>query len=497
MRRPIISFRSPIVWIAAAVLLGAGSAALLAASLPDAGTAPLVVLIGGIGALGAAYLLWQIDPAWTISAGIAMSIFSGNWDHLGLPGGVGLAPDRFVLGLGILAVILRAPVARDRPRIPVGLAHWALVVAAAWAIGSAIWSETLVDEAGGFLLLDRFTLVGFVCFAVAPVAFVTRYQRGIFLTTLVIVGGYLGLTALFETIGAEGLVWPKYILDPDIGFHPDRARGPFIEAEANGLALFTCAVAAGIAMVMWANRWAKASAAVVGVLCVAGCLFTLSRAIWIGTVLAALAAMVGFRELRRFVLPSIAVVTLLVIGAFAFIPDLADKAERRQTSQLPVWARENTNEAALRMVEDKPLLGFGWSRYKDESLPYFWQAENTPLTGTEAGVHNVVLLNAVELGLIGTMIWLVAVLLAVGGAIVRRGPPDLYPWRIGLLAIAVQFAVVLNLTPLVQVFPNTILFLWAGLVLAHQQRTVTAPEPTRDLLEVLRLRRPAAQRAVG
>ena len=372
----------------------------------------------------------------------------------------------------------------------------ALAVAAAYAVGSSIWAGTLLDKAGGFLLLDRFTMVGFIAFAVAPVAFASHRQRSILLTTLVVTGGYLGLTSLFETIGANALVVPKYILDPNIGFHPDRARGPFIEAEANGLALFACAVAAMVASVIWRRFSARATAVAVAVLCGAGCLFTLSRAIWIGSVLGVMVTMVAFHELRRYVLPVVVGGALLVVGVFVLIPNLQAKAARRETSELPVWARTTTNGAAVRMIQAKPLFGFGWSRYKPESLPYFWQAANTPLSGMEAGVHNVVLLNAVELGLIGAAIWLVAVLLAIGGAIVRRGPPMLRPWRIGLLAIAVQFAVVLNLTPLVQVFPNVLLFVWAGLVMAREREPATAPQPPGERLAAPQLL-PAAAGGLG
>ena len=461
--------------LAAAVVLAAAVAAVLGTVLPEGVATPFLLLVGAVAAAGAAYLFWQIDPAWSISAGLALSVFSGNWDHLGLPGVV--APDRALLALGVLAVLARAPGARNHPPLPTGPAHWALIAAAVYAVGSAIYSGTLVEERGGFLLIDRFTLMGFVVFAVAPVIFATARQRQILLLTLVGLGAYLGTQALFQTINADALVFPKYILDPDIGHHPDRARGPFVEAEANGLALFACCVAAVMAAVAWAHSGARWFAGTVAVLCAAGCLFTVSRAVWLGSLLGAFVALVAFHELRRFAVPLLAGTALLVLGAFVVVPGLQDQAKQRQTSKLPVWSRQNTNSAAVRMVADRPLLGFGWGRYQDESLPYFWQAKNTPLSGTQANVHNVVLLNLVELGLIGTTLWLVALLLAVGGAIVSRGPPELRPWRIGLLAIGVQFAVVLNLTPLVQVFPNVLLLLWAGVAISWRAGAAPAPAP--------------------
>ncbi|MEA2472644.1 MAG: putative inorganic carbon ((-)) transporter [Thermoleophilaceae bacterium] len=461
--------------IVGTLLLAAVIAALLGWLAPAAIAKPFFILVGVLAAAAGAYLFWSIDPAWSISAGVALAVFNGNWSHVGLPGGAGLAPDRALLALGILSILVRGPGARNRPAVPTGPAHWALVAAAVYAIGSAIWAGTVFDKAGGFLLIDRFTLMGFVLFTVAPVAFVTERQRQIFLMTLVGLGAYLGSQALFQTINADALVFPKYILDPSIGFHVDRARGPFVEAEANGLALFACTVAAVIAAVTWKRSGARWIAVIVAGLCAAGCLFTLSRAIWIGSVVGAMVALAAFAELRRFIVPVMTGALLLVITAFAMVPGLQEKASARRQSKLPVYSRVNTNTAAINMIEDKPLLGFGWGRYSTESLPYFWQAPNTPLFGTTANVHNVVLLNTVELGLVGAGLWLLAVLLAVGGAVIARGPPELRPWRIGLLAIAVQFAIVLNLTPLVYVFPNILLLLWAGVTLSWRARPAVAP----------------------
>ena len=59
------------------------------------------------------YLIWPIDPAYTLSAAVMLSPFSGNWAELGFPSRVD--PDRFLLVFGVLQVLLRAPAVRDRP----------------------------------------------------------------------------------------------------------------------------------------------------------------------------------------------------------------------------------------------------------------------------------------------------------------------------------------------------------------------------------------------
>jgi hypothetical protein len=57
---------------------------------------------------------------------------------------------------------------------------------------------------------------------------------------------------------------------------------------------------------------------------------------------------------------------------------------------------------------------------------------------------------------------------AIGGAILRRGPPELRPWRIALVAIAVQYLVIANFVPLGYALPTAFLWLWAGVVYARR-----------------------------
>jgi O-antigen ligase len=148
------------------------------------------------------------------------------------------------------------------------------------------------------------------------------------------------------------------------------------------------------------------------------------------------------------------------------VPGLSQDASEREGEDAPVWVRINTANAALSAVEQNPLMGLGWGRFEELGGDYFHQSGDTPLEGLGEGVHNVLLARASELGVIGAFLWLAALLLAVGGAIVRRGPPELLPWRVGLLALAVHWAVVAAATPLPYAFPTLLLFAWAGITRA-------------------------------
>ena len=231
----------------------------------------------------------------------------------------------------------------------------------------------------------------------------------------------------------------------------------------NGVGLYVCGVAAGIAAATWRGRRARIAAAAVLLVCGLGLLFTLQRSVWVSSIGATALALVSVRELRRYFVPAVALGVLFVVFALAAVPGLQDRAEARTEANRSIWDRRNLNNAAVAMVAGNPLTGVGWDRFQSESLDYFSQASTYPLTASKEIVHNVYLSHASELGLVGAALWAAGLLLALGGAIAVRAPPDLEPWRIGLIAVASFWLIVTNFV-YPQVFPTLALWLWIGVV---------------------------------
>jgi putative inorganic carbon (HCO3(-)) transporter len=460
---------------ALAWLAGIGVLAAAVAAGGDSDRAFLLPALAA-GAAAAAYLAVCTDPAWLLSAGIGLSVFSGNTSQLGLP----IGPERLLVAGGLLAVVLRAEVHPESnghgpQRLPaLTFTHLVLIAGSAWAVVSAWRAGTLTHSDGLFGLLDRFGMMGFAAYYVAPVVFRTERQRTVLLGTLVGVGGYLGLTAVFEGIGLRALVVPGYINDPAVGIHFGRARGPFVEAVANGMGLFIGATAAAVGLAAWHDRRARAACHAVLAVCAVGLLFTLTRSIWLSSIVATAAAMLSAPQLRRWVLVAAVGGALLVAATLTVVPGLHERVVERSKEDRSVWVRENTNRAALTMIGDRPIDGFGWQRFQADSVPYFTQAADYPLNGVGQGVHNVLLSHASELGLPGAFLWLCGLLLALGGALLRRGPPALGPWRVALVALALQWAIVAALTPLPWTFPTLVLWTWTGVVAAG------AAQPARN-----------------
>lgn len=457
----------------AVVVVACAAAASMALSIETrspVAAAPLVALAVPAGV----YIALTIDPAVLLTMGVFLTPFAGNWQQLGVPGI--LAPDRLLIAATISVVLLRAATGRlQLPRLrPV---HFVLALALLWVVCSALISHTLFQKASGLKIVEAYGAFPFLIFYLAPVIYNTPQRRQMLLVALVVLGAYLGFTVLFEMAGPHSLVWPKYIDNPNYGIHRGRGRGPFADAVANGFALYTCALASCVAVTKWRGS-ARIAAGGVAVLCAIGTLLTLERSVWIGVVVATVVMLVAFARLRHLAVPVIVGGVAAVLLALVLVPGLATKVQSRASEQGPVWDRENLTVAAVNMIAARPLLGFGWSRFTETSGPYFRQSQDFPLTATTVDVHNYFLGYAVELGLVGLLIWVVGFLMGGVSTLATRAPPELEPWRITFLGIAVCFVVVANSVP-PTVFMNEAYWLWAGVIWSARS---VLPSGTRQAL---------------
>jgi O-antigen ligase len=444
------------------IVLGALAVAALAVATQPIDESPVIAL-GLIVGIPAAILSLRLDPAWLASGTLAMSVFSSHSGDAGLP----FPPDRALLALTLLSLVIRGVREQEQARLPFDVVHWLMLAMVAYILISAAWGHTLTQHTALFHLIDRVGLIPFLFYYLAPRLFATERQRNILLGTLVVTGAYIGLTAWFETFHLRGLVFPKYILDESVGINTGegRARGPFAEAVANGLSIYGCACASVIAFTRWKSDWRWIALGVAGI-CVVGSVFALTRAVWIGTAFGTIVALLVARETRRYVPALVTAMALAVVALFALSPQLRGDAEARKANSYPVWARLNSNAAAVRMVNAQPLFGYGWLRFPIDGPDYFRQAPRYPLTGTNIEVHNIYLGYAVELGLVGTLLYVLTFGLAVGRAVLRRVPDELRGWTFAYLAFALAYVVVANFGPVAYAFPNTLVWLLAGVITA-------------------------------
>jgi hypothetical protein len=87
---------------------------------------------------------------------------------------------------------------------------------------------------------------------------------------------YLVFIAVAFLANERSLIFPRFILDESLGFHPDRARGPFLQAVANGMSLNLL----GILAIAFAQR-RKTIAYLLWLALPFAILATMTRAVWI------------------------------------------------------------------------------------------------------------------------------------------------------------------------------------------------------------------------
>ena len=438
---------------------------------------PILLVFAAVAGLAFLVIVRDIDPAWLLAGGLALSVFSGAWRYMGLPP----SGDRLLLMVGGVLLLYKEWRRNKLADLPLRPVHLVIVALSVYVLINAAWSDTVKGGEPTYALLDKFGLIPFLLFLVVPLAFRTREQRNAFIVVFVGLGAYLGYTALCEGLSLKGLVFPRYIVDPNIGITVGRARGPFVSSDADGLALFACAVTCGLALRTWTSRRARIFAALVGLACLAGIVLTLTRQIWLACAVASVVTMLVTPGLRRY-LPAATVGTAIVVAAiFLLVPGFSGRAHDRLNDQSPLWDRYNSDYAALRMIDARPVTGFGWYRFGDRSIDYLRLGRYYPLQ-TVGRPHNVTLSNAAELGVLATLVWLGLILYLTFRGGFGRGDPEMADWRPAVLAVALAWLVTSNFTPLSNASANYLLWFWLGLGAAAWMSPREARSPLRSPL---------------
>jgi putative inorganic carbon (HCO3(-)) transporter len=304
--------------------------------------------------------------------------------------------DRIALLALIFVVLLRRLALQQSPWIvgPVTLPLLGLLLLAL----SSVLMEPY--EAQNWSLFAAKWLVPFVLYHVAGFVFQDAKSLLRFETFAIVILAYLSLTAIFFLIDARSLIFPRYILDESIGIHTDRARGPFLQAVANGVTLNLLGL---IAMDSFRRGKLRGLLALLFMIALPlAILATRTRAVWASFAgsLLILPFVYPFPKVRR------ACLCLLMTGgigiaSFALFGDANTSLNDRLRERGPVEFRMGMYAAGWEMFLDKPILGWSANRIQPELArrisdfhpPYFL-------------FHNTYLEIAVKHGLLGLCMYL-------------------------------------------------------------------------------------------
>lgn len=371
------------------------------------------------------------------------------WDRVAFAGVVGAVVLR--------ALVMRKPLLPREPLlIPMGaLALLGVIGAAQQPYDTATWS-----------FLGAKFVAPFAMFYLAGIAFDNERAVLWFHRFSFVVLAYLVVVSVAQFVGATWLVWPRSILDASIGIHADRARGPLLQAVANGLLLNLL----GLVALDRYRRGELRGAIAWGVLLLLpiAVLGTMTRAVWVTFTVSAGALLWNAGAGRwpakknggRWAVTGVAVAAVLLVVSVAGLRGVfAD----RMGEPGPVETRVALYRGAWDMFWDRPLLGWGFNR-SPEVLPDY--VENYKLRAFWA--HNTMLEILLEQGLVGGAMyaWIVWGLWRLGrgegaGGISARA----WRWMV-VVYVAQGMFVVLNYQ-----FVNAWMFGMAGIVAKERRRS--------------------------
>lgn len=379
--------------------------------------------------------------------------------------------DRIAFVLLVFVVALRVAVLRKpiwfggRVAWPMlGLVILALCGVLVQPYDAEIWS---VFAAKWLVPFTLFLLAGYV-FEHAP----SLRQFEIF---SLIVLAYLSLISIFFLIGAKDFIFPRYIIDEGLGIHADRARGPFLQAVANGLALNLLGL---VALDSFRRKRLRGVLAVVFLAAFPlAVLATRTRAVWLSFA-ASLLTLLLFsrsRRLRRGRLV-IGLASLVGLAAVALIADGHRSLSDRLSESSPVKFRMAVYQAGWEMFLQKPLTGWG-ARPMQAEL----SSRITEFHQDEYYFHNTYLEIVVQYGLLGLALylWMVIDLFRIGrmpisgilpdGNLLDRQFRSLWP-VILMVYVTNSLFVVMNYQ-----FINAYLFTLAGMLVVQNRSCLGGP----------------------
>jgi putative inorganic carbon (hco3(-)) transporter len=390
--------------------------------------------------------------------------------------------DRIAFGLLIFAVVGRAVLVRQRRWVR-ERATWPMIGLTALAIASLVGHP--FDNQAWCLLAAKF-FVPFGLFHLAGMVFRGERELRQFELFALIVLAYLCFTSIAFLIGAKSLIFPRFILDESLGYHADRARGPLLQAVANGVSLNLLGVLALHAFLRKRIRGVKA-AVLLGALPVA-ILATMTRAVWLSFVvsLGVLVFISRDRRLRQIC------IGVAIAGALGLLVALSFDSQRRALADRlhesgPLDFREAVYAGGWQMFLERPIAGWGVNQMPEELARHV-----SGYKEKELYPHNTYLEILVEHGIFGLTlyVWLMWEMLRLGRGVVPRSEREGVlnrqfhaMWPVLLAIYWVNAAVVV----MNYQFVNGLLFTMAGMLAAQRRRA--AKDNEVGVAHLSRLRR--------
>lgn len=363
--------------------------------------------------------------------------------------------DRIAFALLVFAVLLRTLALRQR----ICLSGWLMLPMAGLAALATASALSHSYQASAWSVMTAKFVVPFAMFWVAAMTFRSEGSLRWLERFCLLILAYLVFTAIASLAGVHELIFPPYILDESIGTHADRARGPFLQAVANGVTINLLGLVAIDYFRRKKSRWLwpglllPLSVAVIA---------TKTRAVWLSFAVSVVWLLLRDKMRLR---PVWVLLTLASLSGLFFLSSIVDAhgaLEDRLQDRNSVEFRMAAYQVGWEMFLARPLTGWGAVELQTTLADRI-----RGFRGQSFAIHNTYLEILLEHGVcgIGLHAWLIVALFRLGRK--RAGDASsvaslrrLWPLLLGVYLVNAMF-VVMNYQ-----FVNGLLFTFAGVLAA-------------------------------
>jgi hypothetical protein len=314
-------------------------------------------------------------------------------------------------------------------------------------------------------------LFPFIVFVFAKNYIVREEDVTFILQALFYFGIYLSITAFFEYTNLRQFIFPRYIADPEIGIHWDRARGPFLNAAFNGVGILIGFIS-GLHLLQKKTGIAKAFHQTALLFFFPAVFFTLTRSVYLGMLITLFIFLGWYKtSFSKWKLISLPLAVVLIVG-MANSPRLLS-SERREGGVAQVGEVEirlALLKRSIFMFSEQPFAGVGLAQFVPASIrSYKGPVANIEEYARDTFQHNHLLAVAAELGITGLMTYLTLIVLILRRLkqLVGKLPVKGIMGNNLRVAIFAIWCVYLNnnlfVEPAHSIFVNSVPFLFAGL----------------------------------
>lgn len=319
----------------------------------------------------------------------------------------------FLLALAVLVAATAWWISRSEATFRFGAVEWAMAGYVAWNVCSALLphkygpgDQFTLDARSvpHFILIP--TVIPFVAYVVGRVAFTRASAVRAAMWALMGFAAYSALVSVLQFTGPSELIWPRHVAEaPEWA---GRAVGVVNQPVANGMVL---ALGIAIAALLISRRseptWTRWLALAIGLGCGCALYLTYTRAAWLSGLLVLVIGAVLAKGYRGGFVAVLGVIGALAVVNWATLTS-ADRSAGGVGSTQEVDDRLNTIATALWAAEQKPIVGWGVSRFWSVNTYHHqqWSTDTPWIRGYAIPAHQNELGILAELGVIGLALWL-------------------------------------------------------------------------------------------